>query len=135
MFKSLKQSWHRLKTGEPGRRFQQEYAAHQASRRTKWSRPLLLILGVVIVAVGLVALPAPGPGTLVLALGAALLARESKAVAKASDWLEVQLRRVARWAKEVWKGAPLWGKVAISLAGVALTALAGFGAFEVFVRR
>lgn len=135
MFKSLKQSWHRLKTGEPGRRFQQEYAAHQASRRTTWSRPLMIILGVIIVAVGLVALPAPGPGTLVLALGAALLARESKAVAKTSDWLELRLRHVGRWAGRSWNAAPWWGKVAISLAGVALTALAGFGAFEAFVRR
>lgn len=93
------------------------------------------MLGVAIIAVGVIALPAPGPGTLVLAIGGALMARESLAVARALDWLEVKLRRAARWAGRLWHGTPLWAKVVIGLAGAALVALVGVGAWQILGRR
>ena len=65
-------------------------------------------VGLLIVAIGIVGLPAPGPGFLIIALGGAFLARESHAVARAMDWLEVRLRRVLHWARSAWKhAAPL----------------------------
>jgi hypothetical protein len=45
---------------------------------------------------GFILLFVPGPGLLLIAVGAALLARESLAVARALDWLEVRGRRLAR---------------------------------------
>ena len=92
MFQGLKDSWRRLKEAKPGQRFQTQYRAHQASRRSRWSKPIAFGLGAVILLVGLVALPAPGPGTIVLALGAALIARESEWMARSLDWIEIRAR-------------------------------------------
>lgn len=135
MFQGLKASARRFRASEPGARFQELYRSHQQRRRSPWVRWLLIVLGVAIIAVGLIALPAPGPGTLVLAAGGALLARESLAVAKGLDWLETRLRRAARWARRLWHGTPLWAKVVIGLAGVALVALVGVGAWQILGRR
>lgn len=43
--------------------------------------------------VGVSALPLPGPGLLIIALGALLIAEQSRAVARALDRLELWLRR------------------------------------------
>lgn len=134
MFQGLKISARRFRESQPGARFQELYHLHQLTRRSPWVRWLLIMLGVAIIAVGLIALPAPGPGTLVLAIGGALMARESLAVARALDWLEVRLRRVGRWARRLWHGTPLWAKVVIGLAGVALVALVGVGAWQILGR-
>jgi uncharacterized protein (TIGR02611 family) len=58
-------------------------------------RPLMILLGLVIIAGGVVLLPAPGPGWLVIGAGAALLAREFLFLARFLDRLEVRLRRIA----------------------------------------
>jgi uncharacterized protein (TIGR02611 family) len=94
LFQGLKDSWRRLKQGKPGHRFQAQYQAHQSSRRSRWSKPVAFGLGALILAVGIVALPAPGPGTIVLAIGAALIARESEWTARSLDWLEVRARSI-----------------------------------------
>jgi hypothetical protein len=44
---------------------------------------------------GLVLLPLPGPGLLVITAGVLLMAEESHAAARALDWLEVKARRLA----------------------------------------
>ena len=83
----------------PGKRFQQRY-------RHRQRRPHRLLMQIVSVGVGLALLFAgvvmlfiPGPGVLAMLAGAALLAERSFLVARALDWLEVKLRRVARWAR------------------------------------
>nr|WP_241696186.1 PGPGW domain-containing protein [Solimonas terrae] len=57
-------------------------------------RPLRLAAGVAVLAAGLILVPAPGPGLLVVAVGAALLAGESASVA---TWLDHGELRVRRW--------------------------------------
>jgi GMP synthase PP-ATPase subunit len=86
-------------------------------------------VGVVIVAVGIVALPAPGPGFLVIALGAALLARESLVVARAADWVELRLREALKWARAWWKGAALAARAAVALCALGLAGLTGYLAY------
>ncbi len=56
-------------------------------------------------AAGLFFLPAPGPGFLILFAGAALLAEESLTAARALDWTEVRLRRLAKWGRRAWRAA------------------------------
>jgi uncharacterized protein (TIGR02611 family) len=92
----LKKEWRRFKSAEPGTRFTRQYEASQSARKHKWTRPLMIALGVVIVLVGIVALPAPGPGILVIAAGAALLARESRWIAEKLDAAEVKARRLVK---------------------------------------
>jgi hypothetical protein len=49
--------------------------------------------GLALMAVGIVLLPMPGPGMLVIAVGAALVAEESKWAAELLDGLELWVRR------------------------------------------
>jgi hypothetical protein len=81
-----------LSRGTPGRRFQERYlrarrAAHSAAKRVA-----KVAAGALLIAVGIVLLPAPGPGILVVLLGLALVAESSLTVAKALDRLELRAR-------------------------------------------
>lgn len=64
---------------------------------------LRISAGLIALPVGLFLLPAPGPGTVVIAFGAVLLAREFRVAAQVLDWVEVRGRRLVRWAKDAWR--------------------------------
>jgi uncharacterized protein (TIGR02611 family) len=89
----LKAAWKKFKNRRPGFRFHGMYREHQKSAKAPWVRAAYLIGGIVVVIVGIIALPAPGPGMLIVALGAGLIARESERLANALDRFEVFLRR------------------------------------------
>lgn len=57
-------------------------------------KPLVLIVGTAIVILGLVLLPLPGPGWLIIFLGFAVLATEFALAEKVRDWLIEQLKMV-----------------------------------------
>lgn len=81
-----------LKRGEPGRRFQSRYErANQSGGLRKWA---VIIGGMLLIAAGIVFLPLPGPGLLIIAFGAFLMAEESRAAARALDWIELRVRSV-----------------------------------------
>lgn len=126
MLGKLKRSWRQLKAGRPGARFQLEYEAQQKSRRPAWVRPVWVAVGTALLAVGLVALPAPGPGILVIAFGAAIIARESRVAARVLDWIEPRLRAVWTWAGNVWRVAPLPVNVLLALLVMALAVAVGW---------
>jgi len=89
----LKKRWRELKQGKPGRRFRDRYErARRGGAVRKW---LLIAGGALLALVGIVLLPLPGPGLLVIAAGLLLIAEESHATARALDWLERKLRRLA----------------------------------------
>lgn len=98
-----REAWAHFKGGRPGDRFQAEYRRS----RDQPSRPLArfgtLALGVVLIALGIVALPAPGPGWLIIGLGGGLVARQSLVVARVLDGLEVRGRRLGSGIKRWWK--------------------------------
>lgn len=122
MFDKLKRSWRQLKAGKPGHRFQSQYEAQQKRRRPAWVRPVWMAAGTAVMAVGVVALPAPGPGFLIIGLGAALVARESLIAARILDWIELRLRDAWAWLKDAWATAP-WpvkGLAALFCAGTAV---------------
>lgn len=96
MIERLKSGWRELRQGEPGRRFRDRYERrHQRSHAggRKWSA---IVFGALIVLVGIVLLPLPGPGMLVVAAGALLMAEESLAIARALDGVEVGVRSLLR---------------------------------------
>ena len=62
-------------------------------------------MGCAILAAGIFFLPAPGPGTVILALGAGILARESLWMARALDWTEPRIRGLLRRFAGVWRRA------------------------------
>src|SRR4026207_1926833 len=120
VLKSMKSAWHRLKEAEPGHRFQQAHDHPEGRRRPGFSRVLSVGVGILIVAFGIVGLPAPGPGFLIIALGGAFLARESRAVARAMHWPEGRLRRLLHWARSAWKHAAPLAKALLVVVGLGL---------------
>lgn len=114
---SLRESWNRFKSGQPGGRFEAEYHRARERRTAVWQRRALVVLGIGLIAVGVVALPAPGPGWLVIGAGGALLARESLAVARFLDSAEVRGRRLWSALRHRWKSA---SPLARTIAGVGM---------------
>ena len=85
-------NWRELKTAPAGERFQRRYRAKRAAGKRGIKRALTILAGAVLVAAGLFMLVAPGPGIVVLALGAALMAEESRPVARFLDRTELRIR-------------------------------------------
>ena len=135
MFKSLQQSWRHFKHAPPGKRFILHYREHQAGSRSKAASVVYVLLGVVLVVAGLIQLVVPGPGILVVALGAALVAQESEKASRALDrfelWVRTQVDRFRQW----WKRASLPTRIVLVLLSsiVAFAAAAAFGYF--FLRK
>ncbi len=88
-----------------------------------WQRVLRFVGGIAIVAIGLVELAVPGPGLLVIAVGGALLARESSTVAGFLDWTEPRLRQLVIWGRAAWSKLP--GAVKLALGLIGLVAIGG----------
>jgi putative transmembrane protein PGPGW len=65
--------------------------------------PLLIVVGIAMIAVGLAGLVLPGPGLVGLAIGFALLSRESLLIAKGMDGAEVRGR--ALWSRSRHRAA------------------------------
>jgi uncharacterized membrane protein HdeD (DUF308 family) len=75
----------------PGRRFQDLYERTAPCGALKrWGR---MAGGILLCLAGLVMLVAPGPGILILLIGAGLMAQQSVAVARLLDRAELRLRR------------------------------------------
>lgn len=66
-------------------------------------KPLVFIVGTAIVILGLVLLPLPGPGWVIIFLGFAVLATEFAFAEKVRDWLVDQLQLVLSKIKQAWK--------------------------------
>ena len=96
MFDGLKRRWRRLRAGQPGARFQRQYRENRETRKSGLQRWGSVAAGVGLILVGVVALFVPGPGILFIAAGSAVLARESLAVARTLDWVEVRGRQVIK---------------------------------------
>jgi hypothetical protein len=128
MILQLRQLWNEFKVAPPGERFARLYYRREA--RQSWlARSLFLAIGVAMMAVGLFLMVAPGPGTVVVILGAGVAAQESLRVARAMDWLERCIWRAAQWAVRCWRDRSRRARIIIILTAFALagsTGLAGY---------
>lgn len=97
MFKRIGDSWRELKNGRPGTRFQEQYERQHREEGSRIGRAARIVAGIILIPAGLFFLPAPGPGAIVLALGAIMIAREFMFAAKALDRLELRTRQALRW--------------------------------------
>ncbi|HET9880626.1 MAG TPA: PGPGW domain-containing protein [Candidatus Binatia bacterium] len=93
MIKHLKQSWGRFKAGLPGRRFQQQFRLRQRFGSGAARKALFMAVGILIVAAGIFLLFVPGPGIIILLIGAVLIAQQSSFAARAFDRIEIRLWR------------------------------------------
>lgn len=76
---------------------------------------------------GLIAVPGPGPGWLIILLGLGIVARESLFFARLLDLAEVRLRGLARRVAGIWRTSPAFVKILIVLAIVACATAMGIG--------
>ena len=127
----VKANWFDFKTGKPGRRFQDRYRRRQRQGHGPVVKFLSLGFGLVLFAIGLVMLPAPGPGFLIVFPGAALIAEESYFAARAFDWLEVKLRALAAWSERAWKRASLALKATVVVGAFVLVGSAALVGYAV----
>lgn len=134
MFARLRSAWNAFKDARPGTRFRAYHRRRNEDRKHKWQKPLSVLISIIIIAVGMVALPAPGPGMLVVAFGAGLLACEFAAIARLLDWLEIRAWRLGRWASETWNGWSTGVRLVATGVTVVLAAGALVGTYFVMFR-
>jgi hypothetical protein len=102
MFERFKESWSDLKRGEPGSRFQEQYEERREEGRGI-GRVLRIIAGFILIPVGIFFLAVPGPGLVVIAIGAVMIAREFRFAAQVLDGFEVRARKQFEWAQRRWR--------------------------------
>jgi hypothetical protein len=115
MFAALKGSLAELKRGRPGRRFQDHHEkAQRSTNRGALRRWMNYLLAGVALAIGVVLVFVPGPAVVFFFLAGALLAPESRVVARGMDWSEVKIRCLCAWGARQWRRLSHAGKIAIA---------------------
>jgi uncharacterized protein (TIGR02611 family) len=134
MLEKAKENWLRFKQGEPGHRFKDRYHRRRQSSSGRFnSRSVVGIFGgMLIMAGGIVAVPGPGPGWLIVLLGIGMLSGESKLIARCMDWAEVRLRKLAGWTVNFWTSSSAIVMVLVVLAILVCIAASGYGAYYLF---
>jgi uncharacterized membrane protein YbaN (DUF454 family) len=119
----------RVRDDRPGERFRNH--RERMKRRKKWHSAIALAAGLVLIAVGIVLLFIPGPGTPLIVLGLALLSSHSQRIGDLMDRAEPKLRAAARRIAREWKLLPMRAKTGVVLAGAALIAAVGLWAWRI----
>lgn len=94
MFHDLATELHALRADTPGERFRRHYERSQMHSHAR--RIAGALVGILLVAAGLVMLVIPGPGILTAIFGLALLSSQSRWLASGMDRAEPAVRRWAR---------------------------------------
>lgn len=98
MGESLRDQWKRFAALPTGRRFQSRNRLRRETPSDLWRKVFLLSLGIVLLVLGTAMLVLPGPGLLVMIIGAALIAEESVVAARILDRGDIWIaRRIMRW--------------------------------------
>ena len=94
MKKPLKSLWQRFREDRPGQRFQDLHHQRRSAKTGRFPAERIVNAagGIGLVVVGIILLPLPGPGWVVIAMGVGLMASEFLAVARFLDFAEVQIR-------------------------------------------
>jgi hypothetical protein len=104
MLQRWKRAWSSFKKLPPGKRFQARYRQEREKPegRSPWRRALWLGGALLAFAVGVVLMFIPGPAVVFFGLSGALLATQSRSVARGLDWLELRLRALYDDARSTW---------------------------------
>jgi uncharacterized protein (TIGR02611 family) len=78
----------------------------------------ITVAGVAVIAIGIVLLPLPGPGWLIIFAGLGLLGTEYTWAARLLTWTRERVRRSAAWAA----ARPLWVRILLALFSLAVLA-------------
>lgn len=128
----LREHWEELKHGRPGHRFQDRYkrARRDEARTGIGKRVAMIVVGVVVLLLGGFFAIVPGPAIPFFLLGGALLATESRVIARAMDWSEVRVRKVFTWGKRRWKRLPIAARVACAISAACVSAGSAYGMYR-----
>jgi uncharacterized protein (TIGR02611 family) len=113
MVEQIRRHWREFTESKPGQRFEERYRRRRQGEQGHivW-RIFLITLGAVIALGSLVLVPLPGPGWITVFVGLMILGGELLPAARFLDWLEIQLRKLWRLVRKVWRASFL-GKVAV----------------------
>ncbi len=101
---SPKRQWQHFKDSPSGRRFQTRYRMRRMQAGGFMRKILLTAAGGLLMLVGVALLVLPGPGLLVMAIGATFIAEESLLAARVLDRLDLYLTHwLGRW--RAWRAA------------------------------
>jgi hypothetical protein len=128
----FREHWRDIKRGRPGRRFQERYErARRNERKTGAAqRIFFLVAGLVALAIGGLLAVFPGPAIPFFFLAGALLATESRILAKGMDWAEVRLRKLGAWGKKRWQRLPQPARVVLVILGAGCSAASAYFSFR-----
>jgi hypothetical protein len=133
VIEKAKTGWHRwqlFREIEPGHRFQTRYNNHRQRRErgetSRYGKIFNLAGGPALIVAGFAFLPTPGPSYIIIVIGSWMLAGEFLPLARFFDRLDVRLRKLGRWIKDLWVGSPAVVKVLVVLIFVAAL---GYGAY------
>jgi putative transmembrane protein PGPGW len=133
VIEKAKKGWHRwqlFREIEPGHRFQTRYNNHRQRRErgetSRYGKIFNLAGGPALIVAGFAFLPTPGPSYIIIVIGSWMLAGEFLPLARFFDRLDVRLRKLGRWIKDLWVGSPAVVKVLMVLIFVAAL---GYGAY------
>jgi uncharacterized protein (TIGR02611 family) len=135
MIERAKENWRCFKQSKPGHRFQDHHHRCQRAYRSRsYFRGLFGIAwGLLVVVGGVIAVPAPGPGWLIILLGLGVIAGESLFFACWIDRVELRMRRLARLLVGIWTTSPTLVKVLITLTVLTCAIALGYGMYSVIL--
>ena len=96
MFRKIIEHWDQFRHYPAGERFERYYQSRHGAKRGAIKKISLMVLGSLCMIMGVIFLVIPGPGLLLMALGATLIARESLYISRVFDRLEPGLWKLAR---------------------------------------
>jgi uncharacterized protein (TIGR02611 family) len=95
MLDGLKRKWSEFRKSPPGHRFRERY---ERQRKKNKGHPncLNVVGGIALIVVGIIFLPMPGPGSIIICFGLVLIASEFRHIAQFLDWSELRIRKFLR---------------------------------------
>ena len=130
---ALQVEWKAFTSSPAGKRFQDRYQRKRGADRPAWKKIVSPVIGITMVTLGLVLLPAPGPGIPVVLLGLALVAEHFLWAAKFLDRCEGPLRALLSACVDWWKRASAINRWAAGIFVVLLLAALGATLFAVLM--
>jgi hypothetical protein len=113
--KAVRQTMAQMRRSRPGHRFQDYHdkAKRSDNKPNPLRRLIRIAAALVMTAIGIFLVVVPGPAIPFFFVAGALLATESRIVAKAMDWIELRLRAAYGWGHKYWRRLPMSARIAL----------------------
>lgn len=122
--REIQHEWRRFRHDPPGMRFRNH--RHRMKRKPRWLTIVRLVIGVALVAAGVVFLFLPGPGLVGIFFGVALLAGMSTGLARLLDRAEPWARARVDGARAWWRRRSRGAQGAVIALAAVVAAAGGF---------